>query len=340
MSSTTQYTVFSDLYQGLEQRVRLASGVTATDNQAKQYINIALQDIHLGFDYKVPWAERQATLRTNNDYSTGTITATQGSASIVGVGTTWNTASPFAGVNIVRAGGKIVINGSRVPYVIQAVGSDTTATLTTAFTEASVAGGTYMYFEDEYALASDFLRPIDAQQFSDHLSIELISRSEFRRRYPNNSVPGRPTVATILDYAPVGNTTPIRKVRLAQPPNDYLVIPYSYVTANLATSSAGVAQTGLSADTDEPIVPLRYRHAIIFHALYQWYRDKKDDTRSQEAKAEYTDIMTRITLDQEIGAPRPQFRPRVSGYVRAARSPYRTRFGGRYVTGSAFDENR
>ena len=32
--------------------------------------------------------------------------------------------------------------------------------------------------------------------------------------------------------------------------------------------------------------------------------------------------MARIMVDTEIGAPRPQLRPRVSGYVRAAARPY------------------
>ena len=87
-------------------------------------------------------------------------------------------------------------------------------------------------------------------------------------------------------------------------------------------SSAGVAAVNLSANADEPIVPLRYRHAIVFHALYNWFRDKKDDDRATAAKAEYTDIMLRIMSDSEIGAVRPQLRPRGGGYVRAAKSPY------------------
>lgn len=335
MSSTTQLTTFSDLYTDLENRVRVTTGVTATETQAKRYINIALQDMHLGFDYKVPWAERRATIRTQDDYSTGTITATRGSTTITGASTLWNTNNDF-GVKNMRANGRIVISGSRVPYTIASVSSDTSATLTTAFTEATATASNYVYFEDEYDLASDFLRPVDIQQFSDQASIELISRTEFRRRYPNNSICGRPSVATLLDFAPSGNTTPIRRVKFAAPPNDFIIIPYAYITGNLAVSATGTAGVNLSADTDEPVVPLRYRHAIVFHALYHWYRDKKDDTRSQEAKGEYTDIMTRISMDQEVGATRPQLRPRVSGYVRSAKRPYSGR-GGRYDINGRFD---
>lgn len=335
MSVTSQITTFDDMVTDLMNRIRVATGSTTDSNIVKRYLNIALHDMHLGFDYRVPWAERRAVLRTQDDYSTGTITATRGSANIVGVGTLWNTANAF-GITNLRANGKIVINGSRVPYKILSVSTDTTATLSTAFTEPTATAGGYLYYEDEYDLVSDFLRPVDLQQFSDALNIDLISRTEARRRYTNNTVPGRPKVASVVDFAPSSNTTPIRRVQLFPPPNDYMLIPYSYITSLLATSTAGVGQTSMSATTDEPIVPLRYRHAIVYHALYSWYRDRKDDMRSGEAKGEYNDIMLRISLDQDIGAPRPQLRPRVSSYVRAAKSPYR-RGGRRFDSNGAFD---
>lgn len=321
MSVTTQVTTFSDLYGDLISRVRITSGVTATDNVAKRFINIALQDMHLGFDYKFPWAERASTITTQAQYTTGTVSATQGSTTLTGSGTSWNTANAFS-VNNMRAGGKVRIAGALNPYEISSVSTDTGAVLTSKFTEATISGGSYVYYEDTYALASDFLRPIDAQRFSDDVSIELISRTEFRRRYPANAIPNRPSVACIVDLAPSGNTTPIRKVRFHPPPSTNLTIPYSYVTSNLALSSTGVAQANLSADADEPIVPLRYRHVIVFHALYHWYRDKKDDARMESARAEYTDAMIRVVSDLEVGAVRPQIRPRIQGYASGAQRPW------------------
>lgn len=321
MSTTSQLTDFSDLYTDLLNRVRMQTGVTATDNQAKRYINVALHDMHMGLEYKFPWAERQSTVRTQATYSTGTVTVSRGSTTLTGSGTAWNTNNDFTVKNM-RSNGVIVIAGSRTPYRIASVSGDTTATLATAFTESSASAQTYVYFEDEYDLASDFLRPVDIQTFSDVHDIDLISRTEFRRRYPSNTITGNPEVATIIDYAPSGNTTPIRRVKFYKPPSTYMLVPYTYITGNLAVSSAGSAQANLSANTDEPIVPLRYRHAILYHALAAWYRDKKDDSRSQEAKAEYVDMMTRLTMDQEIGGTRPQLAPRVGNYRRAATSPY------------------
>ncbi len=45
MSATTQPKTFSDLYTSLLNKVREQTSVTATSNQAKAYINTALQDM-------------------------------------------------------------------------------------------------------------------------------------------------------------------------------------------------------------------------------------------------------------------------------------------------------
>lgn len=338
MSATTQPTDFSDLYTDLQNRVRAQTGVTATENQARRYINIALQDMHIGTGEKFPWAERDAILVTQDDYTTGTVSVSQGGSALTGASTLWNTNNVF-GVANMRVGGKIVIDGGVEVYNISAVASDTAATISSAFTQADVSGGGYAYFEDEYALASDFLRPLDWQFFDRNTEIELIPRREFKMRYPRNKVAGKPLVATIVDKPFSGSTTPVRKVRFWKPPDDFYSIPYSYVTNNLAVSAAGSEQTQLSADTDEPIVPLQYRHVIVFHALYHWYRDKRDDDRQAAARQEYVDLMIRITGDQEVGRNRPQLRPRLGPYARSAHQPY-SRRGSRYTTGSRFDEIR
>ena len=339
MSVTTQVTTFADMVEDLQNRVRVQTGVTAVSNVAKRYINTGLQDMHIGFTEDVPWAERSAELITQPEYTTGTVTITQGSTSLAGASTLWATANAFS-VNNVRPGGKIVIDGGKEVYEVSSVTNDTALVLTSAFVGADVSAGSYLYFEDEYALHADFLRPVDFQNFDIRDEVQLISRKKFRERYPTNRVTGKPRVAAIFDKAPSGDTTPVRKVRLWQPPDAAYMLPYAFITDKLAVSSAGTAQTSLSAESDEPIVPLRYRFGIVLWGLKNWYRDKRDDDRSQEVANEYADFVTRMVDDQEIGRPRPHFRPRVGPYVSRARSPYRGARGGRYTTGSAFDEIR
>lgn len=336
MSSTSQFTDFSDLYTGLLNAVRADTGQTATVDQAKRYINIALQDMHIGFGEKFPWAERHATLITQPEYTTGTVTITQGSTTLTGSGTAWNTNNVF-GVANARAGGKIRINNGTEVYEVSAVGSDTSITLTSRFTQADVAAVSYTYFEDEYSLASDFLRPIDQQQFSDNIPIDLIDRLQFRRAYVRNYITGKPVVATIVDRDFSGSTSPVRKIRFHKPPDVAYSIPYNYVTSDFAVTSSGTTSTTLTNDTDEPIVPFRYRHAILFHALYHWYRDRKDDDRSDKAKGEYNDILLRISGDTEIGAQRMRLKPASYIYRKKAHRPYRSGSNRRYDLNGKFD---
>lgn len=335
MSTTSSPETFSDLYIDLENRVRVTTGVTATENQAKRYINQALQDMHLGRDYRFPWAEREAILVTQPSYTTGTITVTQGSTTITGSSTAWDTNNAFS-VNNMRVNGKIVINGGVEVYEISAIASDTSATLTSMFTQDDVSGGTYTYFEDEYAVASDFLRILDTRRFSSAMDIIITGRTEFRRAYPRNNIIGKPRVATMVDRVPSGNTTLVRKVRFYKPPDQAYSIPYSYVTSNLVVQSNGTMSDVFSNDTDEPIVPKRYRHAIVLQALYNWYRDKKDDVRSQEVRGEYEALVNRVGGDVEIGASRPIIRPNIIPYKRRAKRPYSGR-SGRFDRGF-FDE--
>lgn len=341
MSTTSQLTTFSDLYTDLQNRTRVATGITATENQAKRYINIALQDIHLAFDYKLPWAERRGVLRTHAPYSTGTVSVSVGGTALTGGSTLWNTANSYAENNM-RVGGKIKLAGGMDVYSIATVTNDTSATLNTRYVgSAALSSDEYVYFEDEYALASDFLRPVDLQSFTDDASIPLIGRNEWRRRYPRANVSGRPKVASILDLSFSGSTTPVRKVVLYPYPDNVYLIPYTYISNAVAVTSAGVEGTTLSSDTDEPTMPLRYRHAIVFHALYHWYRDKRDDARSQEAKAEYVDIMQRIVNDQDVGTHvQASIQPRMGMYTRHALAPYSRRGGRRMDLNGEFDRFR
>ena len=136
----------------------------------------------------------------------------------------------------------------------------------------------FVYYEDEYDLASDFLRPIDLQRFAvGGTPITLIGRNEFRHRYPRDIVRGIPRIGTLVDRTvgtlpatdPVASpapatptdTEPRRRLRLHPPPDAAYRIKYNYVTANLATSSTGAAQESLSANTDEPSRSPRSRHA-------------------------------------------------------------------------------
>ena len=338
MSTTSQVTTFQDLYRDLENRARVVTGVTATEDQAKRYCNIALHDMHISWGEHFWWAHREAFLRTHAPYTTGTVTLTN-TTTITGASTAWSTAGSF-GENNMRAGGKFTIDGITV-YEIDAIASDTSATLTTRYVGSPTTGGTtYTYFEDDYALDGDFLRPLDLSIFSSASEIPLIGPKEFRRRFPRpGSIRRKPQVATIYAKNPSSAVDVRTRVRLWPAPDDEYLIPYSFITNKFAVGTSGTLATNLSSDLDEPIVPLQYRHVIVLHALWHWFRDKQDDDRASSVKAERDELMTRIVGDTFIGSDRPVIRPRVGPIKNRAKRPWGGT--GRYwVTGEAWDEFR
>lgn len=338
MSATSQPTTFEDLYTDLQNRVRVTTGISATQTQAQRYINISLQDIHVGTKYVFPWTERRAFLTTHAPYITGTLSVSAGSTALVGSGTLWNTATVY-NQNNMRVGSKITIAGGHDIYRVSTVVNDTSGTLETRYVASSDASGAaYINYEDEYALAADFERPLDFQMFSTDWELPLVNRSDFRRNHVRSNISGRPRMASILDLPSIGNTTPVRKVLLYPYPDQVYVIPYAYVTANLAVSATGTEQAGLVSATDEPIMPLRYRYAVVLHALEAWYRDKRDDARSQEVKVEYEQLMNRVISDHDMGTHnRVRIQPRAGLYRSYAARPYTRRGGARYSLNNRFD---
>lgn len=340
MSSTTTPTTFVDLYTDLLNRTRANASGTTEIVYAKRYINQALHDIHIQQNW--PWAERRATLLTHAPYTTGTVSiALATRTTVAGVSTLWNTAVTGMGFNNARAGGKLTFSGGTDVYEVSSVGSDTAITLTDRFIgDTALSAATYTYYEDEYALASDFFRLVDSRELQGDVVLEVLSRQEFYRRDPRNSTTDQPVRCTIIDLAPSGGTSTNPRMLLHPPPNAVYRIPYRYITSSLATSSAGAALTQLSADTDEPIIPLRYRHVLVFYAQVLWYTDYKDDPqRAQVAGGQYADLVKRMANDTVPERDRPRFDTMRRRYVSRVAGPRlpRSRV---FQTGSEFDDMR
>ena len=330
MAAGTQVTTLSDFRTELLNATREQTGLSALNTIADRYINISLADMHHNHVY--PWAVREAVLITQPSYSTGTVTITKGATALTGASTAWTTNNSF-GVANARTTGKIVIGSNTDVYEITTVGGATSITLASRFTGADVSAGSYTYFEDDYALASDFFRPVDWRSFSTDRRIGIVQQREFYARFARNSTTGKPTCATLVDKPFSGSTARVQRVRFAPAPDDAYSIPYRYITTSLASSSTGTAQTELTADTDEPIIPLRYRHLLLTNALYHWFLYRKNDTRAAEVRAEYDRLKAKLDADTGLTESRARIEFRTPNFNNRRR--YRT---GGYATGTWFDE--
>ena len=340
MATTSIPTTFQELYTDLADRVRVSVSDAAILVLLKRYINAALQEVHIERNW--PWAERRNFIQTNADYAVGTVAiALTARTTVTGTDSLWNTAVTGMGFNNTRAGGKLKFAGADDVYEVSSVGSDTAITLVERFVgTAALTTSTYVYFEDEYALETDFWRPVDLRRFTQAFDLPIVSRKEFYRAFPKNSTPGTPRICTIIDLAPSGAVGTRPRLLLAPPPTSIINIPYRYITTNLAVSSAGAEAVSLSADADEPIIPVRYRNVLVHWAAAQWYRDRKDDTRYETCRREYMEQIVRMGSDTGPDRDHPKFLVSKAPYLRNVAGG---RGGGsrRYVSpGSAFDELR
>lgn len=310
MSSSGQVETLADLRIDFLNKAGLPTGITANNTIADRYLNQCLHDIHIKPGHTFPWQVRRAYVLTHATYTTGTVDiAAATRTTVTGTSTLWNTAVTGMGFNNVRAGGKIKFAGVEEVYGVASVASDTALTLTNRWSGDDLVAASYTYFEDEYALVADFHLPVDWHNFSLDLAISNLGPTEFRRRYPRNSITGKPQVATLIQLAFSGTTAPRYRVVFFPSPDLVYEIPYDYITSNLAVTSSGVEQAQLINTTDEPIIPLRYRHVLPVGAVYNYYRDVRDDERSKEAKAEYVDLVSRMAAESNPAKDHLAFSP-------------------------------
>ena len=347
MPATGTPTTFVDLYTAVLNRAQVALGTSTADAvsllYAKSLVNQANHDVHIQKNWF--WAERKGMLQTHASYSAGVVTialATRttvtGTSGTDGILPAWTAAVTGMGFNNARAGGKLTFGGANDVYEATTVDTDIQITLVDRFVgTTALTAQTYLYYEDEYALASDFWRLVDIRQFSSSWAIPVIPKKDFFTRYPRNSRTAVPTSCTIIELGPGATTDWRPRVILHPAPDKVYNIPYHYITRNIAITTSGVGGVNLSADTDEPILPVRYRHALVEYALGLWYRDLKDDQRAQMANQAYESVVSRIAGDMEPQRDHPRFVPRRSVYKPAG--PHR-RGTSRYSTGTAFDEMR
>jgi hypothetical protein len=113
----------------------------------KSYINHAQG---LVYQYKMPWMPRKGYLTTKPLYSTGTLTATQDSATLTGAGTVWT--RDMAGQKIIITDGT---DGEQV-YRIKSFTDGATLTLETNYIHTGGALLTYKIYYDTYTMPEDF----------------------------------------------------------------------------------------------------------------------------------------------------------------------------------------
>src|SRR3990167_8625321 len=300
MAASDAPATLSELATDMLEKLKDVTGNANINTIIYRFLNQANHDMHQ--DHQWWWTERRSTLRTIAPYSTGTvdvaITSLTPRRAVTGTDTLWATANTFDDANAV-AGYKMTLGDSAQVHLVTTVGGAGSITLdaSTPYTgDSALDDASYTLYQDEYGMnaAASRPNPIDARFFDEDKTIQLVGNQEFYRRYPRNSRGGKPRWATVIELGPSGSVALRPRVVLGPRPDDTYIIPYRYTTTNLALSSAGVEAANLSATTDEPIVPLRWRQGLVFKALHLWYSSRQVNTELAAGwKAAYDELMLR-----------------------------------------------
>lgn len=118
----------------------------ATPQEIRVFLDTANKEVHSTWEWSWLYAEYDVPIVA--PYSTGTVSVNNGSAAVVGTGTTWN--PTWTGMRL-RAG------SSMTDWRVAAVTSGTTLTLDQVTNlPANLTNATYLLYQDSYRMPADF----------------------------------------------------------------------------------------------------------------------------------------------------------------------------------------
>jgi len=251
-----------DTYANIKTAVLEKIGITDTDVETvvKQALNDVLEEICQAHNFS--WLYGNLSFITVKPYETGTVSVTEGSATITGTDTVW-----VEGM----VGRKFYCGGAT--YVVATFVSTTSMTLTTVYAGDSGSGLTYKIYQDEYSLASDVEDILAVRQ--ENYPQRLVKRDiEFMDKYyPLRNSFGYPSMYSIIGY----DSTDYIKIAVYPIPNQARNIYYRYKKRVIE----------MSADNSTPIVPLRYRWVLAKGALYITAKHLEMGGAAQDFEREY-----------------------------------------------------
>lgn len=186
----------------IQNQVVSISNVQQQTDLVKKSVNIALSRIAEYFEWPF-YIVNTGVISTVAPYTTGTCTVTNGSASIVGIGTVWTSA---------MNGRKFRFSSDQAYYRIKSVDSTTGITLTAPYQgSTNSSGSTYIIYKDEYRLAPDVDTYKTIVQIQNAIAMFSTPTARFDKFFPSPYSYSNPNLemmeGTTLDTYSTGTVT-------------------------------------------------------------------------------------------------------------------------------------
>ena len=226
---------------------------TNTQTEVKRWLNMSYQDI-VG-KYNWSWLKAYSTVTMQIDYTTGTVSATSGSATITFSGT----------IATSQTGRFIQFQGGLTWYQITAHTAGTsTATISPVYAPATnLTAGTFVIRTINYSLSSDCEYVYGGRSTTFPWSLEVVDRTRYNQFawWANLVGQVRGIIPNGLDSSGNWTFTPYPF------PNDSYVLEIYYIKRI----------TELSGDTDTAICPARFNSVLIEGATAYGFKFLDDD---------------------------------------------------------------
>lgn len=293
-------------------RLCRASGESTTSTRARQqvldYLNTRYYMILSGRHWRFLHQELYFDLKA--PYSAGTVVATKGSTSVVGTGTTWTSD---------MADQKFRISGDDTVYEIESVGSATTLTLKSPYTDETSSGVSYKILFDTYTRDEE-IDSIDNAYlggiYGGSANIRLVGMEHFRQQQKSTSqLEGQPLYLTAYVVTESGDPNWTMEVFPAPEKAYTMLIHYN------------VSLTALTDETfNYPLIPNKYQHVLFYAVLADMLADQKERAASDSASKKFSVAYTKMCGDYEMTDPRARIRNQ-RPYLERARDRSRYRHG-------------
>jgi len=161
-------------------RVKDITKLSNKDSLIKDSIQMGLNRLT---SEPLPYLTEEGVIQTVAPYETGTVSVTNGSATVTGSGTTFTLA---------MVGRKIRVAGENTYYKIKSFSSATSITLENNFIGSTQSGSSFSIFKDEYRLAPDLDNYKAFKNLNNNSSIIDVDPLSFDIVQPSPSATGTP----------------------------------------------------------------------------------------------------------------------------------------------------
>lgn len=295
---------FQNIYEDVLGRMKIPTTDETALADCKRFINSRYEN--LAFRRKWRWRKKRWDLKIESKYITGTLSVTNGSRQMTGVGTafTANHVNWF-----------IEVSGRDEVLEILAIDTGTQVlTMSSEFTGTTSASVGYKAYKNEYGLPPD-CEEIDLV-WHDHYKnpIDIASPYDvFNAIISNPGQEGYAKGCTVSGFkgflgAKLDEFLLDHDFLMSTAESDNKLILYPHIPAENYTLHVMYIRTltTLVNDSDEPWLPVEKRHVLCWGAYADMlYRERLDDTAGTW-DAKYELLVKEIESDDEYTEDRPQ----------------------------------